>query len=75
MSKIKLSSHGIRNSLGMSQSEFARAFGIPLGTVRNWDCKFCMPYYVFRLFCIIIDNVSIENINKINKIEELKYIQ
>ena len=30
MSKLKLSSHGIRNSLGMSQSEFARAFGISL---------------------------------------------
>lgn len=75
MSKIKLSSHGIRNSLGMTQSEFARTFGIPLGTVRNWDSKSCMPYYVFRLFCIIIDYVPIENIKKINKIEELKYIQ
>lgn len=74
MSKIKLSSHGIRNMLGMSQSEFASTFGIPLGTVRNWDSKFCMPYYVFRLFCIIIDYVPMENINKINKIEELKYI-
>ena len=74
MSKIKLSSHAIRNSLGMSQSEFARTFGIPLGTVRNWDCKSCMPYYVFRLFCIIIDYVPIENINKINKIEVLKHI-
>ena len=75
MSKLKLSTHGIRNTLGMSQSEFARTFGIPLGTVRNWDCKFCMPYYVFRLFCIIIDYVPLEKINKINKIEELKYIQ
>ena len=69
MSKIKLSSHGIRNSLGMSQSEFARAFGIPLGTVRNWDCKYCMPYYVFRLFCIIIDYVPIKNINKLIKLK------
>lgn len=74
MSKLRLTSHGIRNSLGMSQSEFARTFGIPLGTVRNWDCKSCMPYYVFRLFSIIIDYVPIENINIIKKIEELKYI-
>lgn len=60
MSKLRLSSHSIRSSLGMSQSEFARAFGIPLGTVRNWDSKFCMPYYVFRLFNIIICNVPVE---------------
>lgn len=73
MSKLKLSSHGIRNSLGMSQSEFARTFGIPLGTVRNWDSKSCMPYYVFRLFCIIIDYVPVENINNINRIEDLKF--
>lgn len=35
MSKIKISSHGIRSALGMSQSEFARAFGISIDTVRN----------------------------------------
>lgn len=74
MSKIKISSHGIRNALGMSQSEFARAFGIPIGTVRNWDSKSCMPYYVFRLLCIIIDYVPVENIDNINRIEELKFI-
>lgn len=69
MSKIKLSSHGIRNALGMSQSQFASTFGIPLGTVRNWDSKSCMPYYVFRLFCIIIDYVPLENINKNDELE------
>ena len=74
MSKLRLTSHGIRNSLGMSQSEFARTFCIPLGTVRNWDSKSCMPYYVFRLFCIIIDYIPVENINNINRIEELKYM-
>ena len=74
MSKLRLTSHGIRNSLGMSQSEFARTFGIPIGTVRNWDSKSCMPYYVFRLFCIIIDYIPVENINNINRIEELKYM-
>lgn len=74
MSKLRLTSHGIRNSLGMSQSEFARTFGIPLGTVRNWDRMSCMPYYVFRLFCIIIDYIPVENIDNINRIEELKYM-
>lgn len=74
MSKLRLSSHGIRNLLGMSQSEFASTFGIPLGTVRNWDCKSCMPYFVFRLFCIIIDYVPIEIINNINRNEELEYV-
>lgn len=74
MSKIKISSHGIRSTLGMSQSEFARAFGIPIGTVRKWDSKNCMPYYVFRLFCIIIDYVRVENIDNINSIEELKFM-
>lgn len=74
MSKIKISSHGIRSALGMSQSEFAHAFGIPIGTVRNWDSKDCMPYYVFRLFCIIIDYVPVENIDNINRIEELKFM-
>ena len=74
MSKLRLTSHGIRNLLGMSQSEFARSFCIPLGTVRNWDSKSCMPYYVFRLFCIIIDYVPLENINNINRIEELNYM-
>lgn len=62
MSKIRVSSHGIRESLRMSQSEFARTFCIPLGTVRNWDSKSCMPYYIFRLFCMIIDYVPEEYI-------------
>lgn len=74
MSKLRLTSHGIRNSLGMSQSEFSRTFGIPIGTVRNWDRNFCMPYYAFRLFRIIIDYIPVEIINNINRIEELKYM-
>jgi len=27
----------MRSSLGMSQSEFAAAFGVSIGTVRNWE--------------------------------------
>lgn len=27
----------IRQSLGMTQQEFARRFGLPLGTVRDWE--------------------------------------
>ena len=33
-----------------------------------------MPYYVFRLFCIIIDYVPVEIINNINRNEELEYV-
>lgn len=27
----------VRRKLGMSQAEFARAFRIPIGTIRNWE--------------------------------------
>lgn len=27
----------IRRALGLSQSEFAKAFGIPIGTLRDWN--------------------------------------
>lgn len=26
-----------RNSLGLTQEQFAETFGVPLGTVRNWE--------------------------------------
>ena len=74
MSKKRVSSHGIRSVLGMSQAEFSRTFHIPLGTVRNWDSKSCMPYYVFRLFSLLIDYVPEEYIKNMNRIEELDYM-
>lgn len=36
----------IRKEYGMTQEQFAEKFRIPLGTVRNWDSRNCMPYYV-----------------------------
>jgi putative transcriptional regulator len=29
--------HAVRRKLGMSQADFARAFRIPIGTIRNWE--------------------------------------
>lgn len=68
--KIKVTSHGIRESLGMSQSEFATTFCIPVNTVRNWDSKSCMPYYVFRLFNLVIDYVPREYLEQMYKCEK-----
>lgn len=68
--KIKVTSHGIRESLGMSQSEFATTFCIPVNTVRNWDSKSCMPYYVFRLFNLVIDFVPREYLEQMYKCEK-----
>lgn len=31
--------HALRKSLGLSQAKFAETYGLPLGTVRNWEQK------------------------------------
>lgn len=41
--------HELRAWLGVSQSEFAERFQIPVSTVRNWDARGTMPEYVGRL--------------------------
>ena len=33
----------VRQSLGLTQEEFARKFGLPLGTVRDWEQGAHMP--------------------------------
>lgn len=33
----------LRSSLGLSQSEFARGFGVPVRTVQNWEQKRRQP--------------------------------
>ncbi|WP_202964802.1 helix-turn-helix domain-containing protein [Inquilinus limosus] len=33
----------LRRSLGLSQSEFARRYGLPLATVRNWEQRRRVP--------------------------------
>ena len=33
----------LRQRLGMTQAQFAAAFDIPLGTLRDWEQRRCMP--------------------------------
>ena len=32
-----------RNFLGLTQEGFAIKFGVPLGTIRNWEQGLCLP--------------------------------
>lgn len=33
----------------ITQKELSELYGIPLGTIKNWDARHCMPKYVFDL--------------------------
>jgi putative transcriptional regulator len=44
----------IRRRLHMSQSEFARTFGFPLGTVQNWERGHRQPEGAARAFLTVI---------------------
>lgn len=44
-----MTTHEIRNELNLTQEEFAYRFNIPLGTVRNWDARGCMPIYMHNI--------------------------
>ena len=40
----------LRNQTGMTQSEFAKYFGIPLGSLKNWEqAHRSPPEYVINL--------------------------
>lgn len=45
----------IRNSLGLTQAEFALRFGFPLDTVRNWEQARRSPPASARALLTIID--------------------
>lgn len=49
-----MNSKAIREMLNMTQEEFAQRYSIPLGTVRNWDARNCMPVYYASIFAEII---------------------
>lgn len=55
--------HEIRQKLNMSQKEFSIEFGIPVATVRNWDARGTMPYYVYEL----IERIILQN-SEFNKL-------
>ena len=56
-----MNTKGIRYELNLTAQEFADKFGIPVGTVRNWDSRDCMPDYVFNL---IVNICKLEDQNK-----------
>ena len=39
----------IREVFGLTQKELSELTMIPLGTIRNWDSRDCMPEYMGRL--------------------------
>ncbi len=65
----------IRQILGMSQREFAEYFGIPVGTLRNWEQGIAKPpEYVFTMIarCVGRDKmINIETIKFVRMLNEL----
>jgi putative transcriptional regulator len=45
----------IRKKMGMSQARFARVFGIPLGTLRDWEQDRRQPDQTARVLLAVID--------------------
>jgi putative transcriptional regulator len=45
----------VRGKVGLSQDEFARAFGVSLGTLRNWEQKRVRPDGPARVLLTVID--------------------
>lgn len=48
-----MTSHTVRKMLDLSQNDLAIAFNVPVGTVRNWDSKDCMPIYIYEMLSYI----------------------
>ena len=44
----------VRHTLGLSQSAFSNAFGIPLGTLRDWEQHRAKPDQTARAYLPII---------------------
>lgn len=44
----------VRQKLGLSQSEFARVFGIPVGTLRDWEQHRAEPDQAARSYLAVI---------------------
>lgn len=59
----RTSTHYVRKLLGgLTCEEFAKEFGIPVGTVRNWDARKTFPVYmealVLRAACVKDNEVA-----------------
>lgn len=65
----------LRNILKMSQREFANNFGIPLGTLRNWEQKISHPpEYVSEMILATLRRdkmINVETIKFIKLMDEL----
>jgi putative transcriptional regulator len=48
--------HAIRKRLGLSQAEFAARFGIPPGTLRDWEQGRRIPQGPARVLLKVIEN-------------------
>lgn len=46
--------HVVRRKLGMSQSQFSKAFHIPVGTIRNWEQNRVKPDPAARALLTIL---------------------
>jgi putative transcriptional regulator len=46
--------HVVRRKLGMSQAQFAKAFHIPVGTIRNWEQNRVKPDPAARALLTIL---------------------
>jgi putative transcriptional regulator len=45
----------VRGKVGLSQDEFARTFGVSIGTLRNWEQKRVRPDGPARVLLTVID--------------------
>jgi putative transcriptional regulator len=45
----------VRGKVGLSQDDFARAFGVSVGTLRNWEQKRVRPDGPARVLLTVID--------------------
>lgn len=50
----------IRRATGLSQAAFAQAFGIPLGTLRDWEQGRSRPEGVARAYLVVIREIPAE---------------
>lgn len=44
----------LRKLYRFTQRELSEKFNIPLGTIRNWDSRNCMPSYVYAMITKIL---------------------
>ena len=65
----------LRHTIGLSQRQFAERFGIPVGTLRNWEQRIATPpEYVFQMIYTSIRRdkmINLETIKFVKMLDEL----